>query len=486
MLKKVFKKLRDKLILNAVREIVHKEISVEIATAIRQLGEGQSGIATAIRQLGEGQSRIGTAICQLGDGQSRIGSAVAELEEKVSLLEKKMFIAEVQNHYRYVRESILARQAKGEKLRFVSYVVYDTTYGAHGIVELMLKQPEKYDVKFVICPDVYRDKDFTQYHKTKNYFIEKYGEEYVLDGYDEATGEFLDRSDECDVVYMANPYDVLVNRVHSVAYLSTKSVLPIFICYGYVVSKWFCSTIEASGEIYYFYKYFCETSFTKREIDDNYKMPVWNTVVSGYSKMDGLKKTKVITNKRKKILLAPHHTVKGLPGELQLSNFLQYFDFILTLPVLYPDVDFVFRPHPLLFTNLIMHGIWKEEEVENYLDKLRQQKIMYSAESEYFDVFTDCDAIVHDCGSFMVEWLYTGKPCCYVVDSERGVRNQLSSLANFALDNHTCIANSEKSICQFIECVLRGEYPVKISEEVRQKIMVNYPNASSFVLENLL
>ena len=89
MLKKVFKKLRDKLILNAVREIVHKEISVEIATAIRQLGEGQSGIATAIRQLGEGQSRIGTAICQLGDGQSRIGSAVAELEEKVSLLEKK-------------------------------------------------------------------------------------------------------------------------------------------------------------------------------------------------------------------------------------------------------------------------------------------------------------------------------------------------------------------------------------------------------------
>ena len=84
-----------------------------------------------------------------------------------------------------------------------------------------------------------------QYNKTKAFFIKKYGSEYVLDGYDEASGTFLDYSDQFDIIYCANPYDSMVNEVHGVKYLSQKNVLPIYINYGYSISRWHFETVES-------------------------------------------------------------------------------------------------------------------------------------------------------------------------------------------------------------------------------------------------
>ena len=209
-------------------------------------------------------------------------------------------------------------------------------------------------------------------------------------------------------------------------------------------------------------------------------------VVSGYSKMDELFNIPQGSQSRKKILIAPHHTVKGLPGELQYSNFLEYSDFILELPDLFPDTDFIFRPHPLLFKNLAMHKIWSQEKIDQFLSQVNDKKIEYSKESDYLHLFKECDAIIHDCGSFSVEWLYTGKPCCYVVDSEDRVRKQFNRLGNVALDCHTTIADSKKEILKFIKKVENNEYPNIIDERVKNEIMINYPNCSEFILNNLL
>lgn len=418
---------------------------------------------------------------------SQIQDFLNRVEANQKILENKQLIFETQTHYKYVREQILEKLSHGEKLRFGSYVIYDSTFGAHGICELMLKEPEKYDVQFVICPDVYRDMaGLRQYHKTKQFFIERYGADKVLDGYDEKTGEFLDWSDSFDVVYTANPYDVLVNKVHGIRYLSSQNVLPIFICYGYIISNWFMKEFVASQNAALLYKNFVGTKQTKMEAIEFQNLYTRNIVLSGYPKMDKLEEVPESKHSRKKILIAPHHTVKGLPGELQLSNFLEYADLIPELADMFPNIDFVFRPHPLLFTNLMMHGIWSQDKVDSYLENLREKNIAYSTESDYLHLFKECDAIVHDCGSYSVEWLYTGKPCCYVVDSEERVRKQLNKLANFALDCHTEIADSKEKIISFIKKVENDEYQEKLNERVRSDIMVNYPNCSEFILKSLL
>ena len=421
---------------------------------------------------------------------SVLQESLNRLEANQKSLETKQLIYETQTHYRYVRSQILEKISRGEKLRFGSYVVYDTTFGAHGICELMFKEPEKYDVKFVICPDTYRDMDgLKQYHKTKQFFIERYGADRVLDGYDEKREEFVDWSDSFDIVYMANPYDVLVNRIHGIRYMSTRNVLPFFICYGYIVSKWFMKGFVSSTECSLLYKYFVETKQTELECGEYQLAEGRNIILSGYPKMDALAVLPEVKNSRKRILIAPHHTVKGMGDEndLQLSNFLDYSDFILELPDLYPQADFVFRPHPLLFKNLLMRNFWTQKQVDSYIEKIQSKKnVVYSTESEYLHLFRECDALIHDCGSYMVEWLYTGKPCCYVVETEEHTRKQLSRLCNEALSLHTVIADSREKILDFISRVLNDEFQVHIEESVQSRIMVNYPNSSQFIFENLL
>lgn len=416
--------------------------------------------------------------------------ATENLRKDFHLLAKKNLIFEVQKHYKTVHEQILARVAQGKKLRFASYIVYGSTFGAHEIVRLMLEEPDKYEVRFVICPDTYRDKDFSQYHKTKDFFHRTYGAEYVLDGYDENTGEFLDYSQDFDVIYLANKYDGLVNKVHGINYLCSKDVLPIHLNYGYASTNWAFATTENYMHSCLYYKYFVNTELEKNALQDCRISICDNIVVSGYAKMDSLHNITETPHTKKRILICPHHTIRKTDKDLlQLSNFLEYADFFLSLPDLYPDIDFVFRPHPLLFVNLKMFGIWEQRRIDEYIENLEKKNIVYSQEAEYFHLFRNCDAIIHDCGSFIEEWLYTGKPCCYMVDSDNGfekLKRQLSAEGKIAIRCYT-IADSAQKIIDFIDSIRNAPPRLeKIDKDVQEKIMVNYPNASKYILDNLL
>ena len=407
------------------------------------------------------------------------------ISRKKNAIKYKPLIKETFEHYKEVEERIKNR---GDKpLRFASYVVFDSTFGAHGLMDLMLANLQKYSPKIVIIPDVYRgEKQLKeQYNKTKAFFIKKYGSEYVLDGYDEASGTFLDYSDQFDIIYCANPYDSMVNEVHGVKYLSQKNVLPIYINYGYSISRWHFETVEQNIELSLFYKYFVDTTYTLKEIKKYNINKGKNAILTGYSKMDSLNNISEKPHDRIKILLAPHHTVKGMDSTLQLSNFLTYYDLILRLPDLYKNIDFIFRPHPLLFVNLVNYGFWTQEEVNSYIDKLTSKGIIYSTESEYLHLFSECNAIIHDCGSYMVEWLYTGKPCCYVIDDEKNLRKQLCLLGNKTLNFHT-LAHNEKEILSFIDSVIKNPNNISINKEIEKNIMINYPDVSKEILNNLL
>lgn len=396
----------------------------------------------------------------------------------------KLFV-KTKLHYQNVAKTIKERE--DAKLRFACYVVYSSSFGGYGIMDLMLKNPSKYSPKIVICPDVARGVENLKnsYIKTKNFFIEKYGEDYVVDGYDQLNNEFIDVSEQFDVIYCANPYDGMVNKVHGIEYLSKKNVLPIYINYGFSISKWHFKSVERSLELSLFYKYFADTTYTLTEIKKYNLNKAKNVILSGYSKMDDLKTTQEKKSSKLKILLSPHHTIKGINSDLQLSNFLEYSDLILKLADMYPDIEFVFRPHPLLFINLINSGIWSQNQVDDYIKKIKNKGIEYSTGGDYLHLFSECDAIIHDCGSYMVEWLYTGKPCCYVVDNERKLRKQLCLLGNKALDFHF-LAHNENEIIKFVDDLKHGSKFYYPNNEIEKNIMINYPNASKFILENIL
>ena len=405
------------------------------------------------------------------------------LKRCIKRLQCKNLIKSTYRHYSEIEEEIKNRNQKN--LRFAAYVVYDSTFGAYDLFDLMLSDLEHYTSKIVVIPDVSRGNDhmIKQYHEKKSFFIKKYGSKFVLDGWNERENKFLDHSNEFDVIYLANPYDFMVDKLHGVSYLSTKNVLPIYMSYGCMPDNYGCKITMSLKEISLFWKVFADNKMTYKDYCRYELAKGKNVVLSGYAKMDSLAKFKENSRAKKRIIIAPHHTINN--PALPLSNFLEYQRFYLELPKLFPQIEFVFRPHPLLFINMVNEGFWNATQVNEYIKKVKDNGMIYSVGGDYFDIFVNSDAMIHDCSSFVVEYLFTTKPCCFM--AKKNYKKIFSSLGKSCLKNYYLAFNTQQ-IIEFIQNVVIDE-----KDKLKQKrelyatkcLAVNYPNVSKRILEEI-
>ena len=388
------------------------------------------------------------------------------------------------NHYRDVIEK---KRVSGDRiLHFAAYVSNKAMFGMQGVIRLMMDRPDRWDPEFVIVPDISRGDAHAlkTYLDARDHFTGIYGAEKVLDGWDINTDTYIDRTGRFDIIYFADPYDSMAPEVHSIKYASSRNVLPVYVNYGYDVGYYTMYARMKNYELNYVWKYFTETVYSLEDCRNMQVIRGQNVVLTGYAKMDAFADCrKPRKKKNRKILLTPHHSVKF--DELPLSNFLSYCDLIPTLPKLFPDVDFVFRPHPLLFIRMINDKIWTQKRITNYIDELRQAGIEYSDGGNYLDLFAECDAIINDCGSFTMEWLFTGKPGCFIV-GDRLKDEHLTTQMKEAIKRYT-IARSADDIIKFISDLADGRYPAKeeMDDWTRENIAVNYPGVSEKILEEM-
>ena len=187
------------------------------------------------------------------------------------------------------------------------------------------------------------------------------------------------------------------------------------------------------------------------------------------------------------IMIAPHHSVEGgFNDALGLSNFYNYSELFLKLPKMYPQINFIFRPHPALFMLLSQKKYWGEEKVNEYLNKIKSNpNVEYSTKGDYFIDFANSDGIIQDCGSYLVEYFYTLKPHCYMLKSEKDIDEKFTKLGKQCLENFY-IAYEEKAITDFIDdVILKGKDSKKEQRErfAKEVVMHNYQNASETIIE---
>ncbi len=213
-----------------------------------------------------------------------------------------------------------------------------------------------------------------------------------------------------------------------------------------------------------------------------------NGVITGYVKMDRMEEVTRTPSDRRRILVALHHSVEGGANDiLSLGNFVRYSDYFLHLPDRYPEIDFIYRPHPYLFRSLRREDLWGEEKVEEYLTALKAKKnVFFDENGDYFPSFVNSDACIQDCGSYLVEYLYTGKPCCYMLKEESDIDRKFSKLGKDCLAQCE-IAYEPDAIDTFIrETVLKGNDGKKASRlEFMRRIMVHYPHAADAALDEI-
>ena len=192
-----------------------------------------------------------------------------------------------------------------------------------------------------------------------------------------------------------------------------------------------------------------------------------NFVVTGLPMMDSLlldssfyKDPWPYKDGRKRIIYAPHHTIENLHWEgVNYSSFLGNCDFMLQMADKYKNqAYFVFKPHPRLYRNLI--EFWGKEKTDSYFNKWNRDNVSHIETGDYLDLFKHSDALIHDCGSFTLEYMYTGKPVMYLIKEGGRSTDNMTTYAKKAYNLHYKGINQE-DIENFIQDVITGCDPMK-------------------------
>lgn len=157
---------------------------------------------------------------------------------------------------------------------------------------------------------------------------------------------------------------------------------------------------------------------------------------------------------RLKVIWAPHHTI-DMPS-LPYANFLRFAEFFRRLAKEYSsEIQWAFKPHPLLKPKLRRHPDWGPDKTKRYFDFWEQSPFAQLEQGEYVDLFTQSDAMIHDSGSFLAEYLYLDKPVLFIRtrDDIEDYLNEFGLKAYCACQH----AGSQAEIRQFVDRLIARE-----------------------------
>lgn len=404
--------------------------------------------------------------------------------------ERKHVIVSIPELYKSYDEKcrVIAEKAKnGEKIRVIFMVPTASMFPSKPLFMLMMKD-ELFDPYIAVIPDNRWGNDQAKDILKNELALKKEGiagERLIHIRHDEL-GRWPDICKGADIVCYNTPYH-MSSFYYEPKYAMRRPFLPIMVNYGFYRSH-YDDKVLALDSYTYLWKAFFECSYTLNQYKENSPYGGGNGEIAGYIKMDPLADYKAEKHDKKRILLALHHSVEGGTNRfLELGNITRYKDYFLELPDRYPEIDFIFRPHPFLYRILCRNDLWGEEKTEEFFSAMRSKaNIIWSDGDDYFKEFAESDGCIQDCGSYLVEYMYTGKPCCYLLKDPSDIDSKFAELGKKCLEQ-CYVSYDTKSIDRFIQDVImngkdeKSESRAKLAEE----IMVNFPHAAESALESI-
>ncbi len=384
-----------------------------------------------------------------------------------------------QNNYRNILERKKNKLKNKNKLIVYFYVIYDSTFSENLIFEKMCKD-KYFDPYIIVIPDILRGHEHMVRNLNKTYdsLSKKYKK--ILLSYDKKNNKFVDFTSKADIIFYSCPYKGMTHELYEIDNSIHYDVLSCYISYAFLVHKIHGIHIMNYDSYNLFWKIFVDSDENSLEFIKYQPIKGLNTIITGFPKLDKLPKLKFRKNKLKTIIIAPHHTVNTNPL-INLSNFIKYSNLFLELPKLYKNINFIFRPHPLLIAALYQNNSWGKEKTDKYIKKITSfPNVKYSTEGNYLEIFANSDAIIHDCGSFLIEYIYTGKPMLYLLKNKNQIVDEFFPLAQKTF-NHVYKAYRKQDILKFIDnVVIKESDPLKKErKEFSDKVLKKYyPKAS--------
>ena len=157
----------------------------------------------------------------------------------------------------------------------------------------------------------------------------------------------------------------------------------------------------------------------------------------------------------KRVIWSPHFSIIET-GLLHRACFIWMAEPMKEIAKKYEgQIQFVLKPHPFLISSLYAHPNWGKERTDQYFDWWRENPNTQVETGAFIDLFMTSDALIHDCGSFTAEYLYTKKPVLFAAKDFSGIYTGLNYFGTRCLDLHYK-AQSLEDVLSFLDNVVLG------------------------------
>lgn len=354
---------------------------------------------------------------------------------------------------------------KKDKIRTVFIITEVGVWKTELLYLEMIKHP-RFEPTLLVLPSTENDKAYQEVMA----FLSQKGYHFVTLQAEETIKQRL----KPDIIFYQKPYRDVVERPH--CFWKNLYALFCYAHYGFhsIMTDW---AINEGTQLYSWLDFYENTSAEEEAIKLS-RNKGRNFALTGLPMMDeliiaaGQPNTK--DYQKKTIIWSPHHSITQ--GLLEYSTFLSYAQYMIDVAHKYREsVNFIFKPHPLLQPKL--RQLWGEEKTTEYYNQWASMPNTRIELGKYIDIFAESDAMIHDCGSFTIEYLYFNKPVMYLangVDHESG----MAQYAKEAYHMHY-FGKSAQDIETFIENVLHGIDPMHSARQEYYQKHLKVPGNST-------
>ena len=281
------------------------------------------------------------------------------------------------------------------------------------------------------------------------------------------SGETIQSKLHPDIIFYQQPYRNFIDKRYFMLANLKSIICHVNYCFRNILDK----EIADSTFLNIPFQQYMENEVCAREFAALMTTKGRNLIVTGLPIMDELMQDKSayedpwkkMDGNRKRIIYAPHHSIRDCDF-LAWGTCLTWGEYILSLAEKYKDkTQWVFKPHPALMDSLSQE--WGKERAESYFNRWKQLENAQMVDGRYIEVFKHSDAMIHDCGSFSLEYFYAHKPMMFLYENKgRKDKVHINDVTKEAKSLHYR-GDSEQAIEQFIVDVINGIDPMKEQRE---------------------
>ena len=317
----------------------------------------------------------------------------------------------------------------------------------------------------------------------------KNGIDFVY-GYDKHNKEWIDLQKLFpDYIFFQTPYDSQFPYIYSAAYVSLFAKICYVPYYGTLLYKGVVDKITHPVNYFKYVSFYFVPHEEEQKALVNKFLGILRQdqiVISGMPKIDYIMND--LPNKSSEWKRGLNSNVIRILWNTRWRtnegncHFFDYKDYFLNFTKVHPEVDFLFRPHPLSFHNFLKSGELSQAEYDDMILTYNQSpnaKIDFS--NDYRNTVLTTDIFVSDMSSILYEFFMTGKPVIYThrVDGFNDFASKLA-VGFYWVRN-------QNELNEKLLMLLHGDDPLKpIRQKLIKELLLNSRVGASLLIKETL